>query len=104
MVSAFNSAWYNSQECYYDLGVQTDFLLPMSLGIVPNNNCSQLFVSNLLNDIVSVQNTHLTTGFPAIFVLILGILGTKYLPQVLSEIGRTDIAIELAMQTTYPSW
>ena len=63
MVSAFNSAWYNSQECYYDLGVQTDFLLPMSLGIVPNNNCSQLFVSNLLNDIVSVQNTHLTTGF-----------------------------------------
>jgi hypothetical protein len=59
MVNNFNDAWLH--DCNYDVGVQTDYLLPLSLGIV-TNNCTSKIVASLLNDIVSEQNTHLTTG------------------------------------------
>ena len=48
----------------------------------------------LLNDIVTVNKNHLTTG----------IVGTKYLLEVLSAINRTDLAYELMIETTYPSF
>ena len=51
-------------------------------------------VNVLLNDIVTVNKNHLTTG----------IVGTKYLLEVLSAINRTDLAYELMIETTYPSF
>jgi alpha-L-rhamnosidase len=39
-------------------------------------------------------NTHLTTGF----------LGTPYLCHVLSRFGHLDLAYELLLQESYPSW
>jgi alpha-L-rhamnosidase len=87
-VSQFNSAWYHNNT--YDIGVQTAMALPLYLGIVPN---PQAVVTTLLNDIANHQN-HLTTG----------IIGTKYLLLFLSDIGRTDVALKLATQTSYPSW
>lgn len=68
-------------------------LLPLSLGIVPAASVTAVEVA-LVNDIVNTQGMHLSTG----------ILGTKYLPLVLDQIGRTDLAIALALQLTYPSW
>src|SRR6201999_677459 len=47
----------------------------------------------LVNDIKSRRN-HLSTGF----------LGTPYLCHVLSNNGRTDVAYDLLLQPTYPSW
>jgi alpha-L-rhamnosidase len=55
--------------------------LPLYLGIAPN---PQRVILTLLNDISNHQN-HLTTG----------IVGTKYLLLLLSDIGRTDLALEL---------
>ena len=49
---------------------------------------------NLTNDITYYHNTHTTTGF----------IGIRYEMPVLSEIGRSDLAYELAMQDTFPSW
>jgi len=40
------------------------------------------------------HTNHLTTG----------IIGTKYLLEALSKYGRTDVALAIAAQTTYPSW
>jgi alpha-L-rhamnosidase len=48
---------------------------------------------SLLNDI-SAHDYHLTTG----------IIGTKYLPELLSKIGRTDIALRMASKFTYPRY
>jgi len=83
----FNAAFLTGAN--YAQGYQTCQVLPIFLGITP----SSAPANQLLNDITSHQ-THLTTG----------ILGTKYLPLSLSMIGRTDVALELALQTTYPSW
>jgi alpha-L-rhamnosidase len=47
----------------------------------------------LVRDIKAHQ-THLTTGF----------LGTPFLLSVLQEHGRTDIAYDLLLTSTYPSW
>ena len=52
--------------------------------MVPQGDVDNV-TNNLLNDIVSANDNHLTTG----------ILGTKYLMIGLSEIGRTDIALDL---------
>jgi alpha-L-rhamnosidase len=51
-------------------------------------------MGHLINDIVYGRNTHLTTG----------ILGAKYVMELLARTGRSDLAYELATQTTYPSW
>jgi alpha-L-rhamnosidase len=60
------------------------YLLPLFLDIVPQQY-RQGVINNLMNDIVSVHQTHLTTG----------ILGTKYLMEVLSLLGRDELALEL---------
>jgi alpha-L-rhamnosidase len=47
-----------------------------------------------LVDNIRSYNNHLTTGF----------LGTPYLCHVLSRFGHTDVAFQLLMQESYPSW
>jgi len=71
-------------------GVQTTMALPLYLGIVAD---AASLEKDLLNDIAS-HGTTLTTG----------IIGTKYLPLVLTNMGRTDIALQIASTTDYPSW
>src|SRR6266478_2759841 len=48
----------------------------------------------LRDNLVYGRNTHLATG----------ILGTKYLFPWLTRIDNSDLAYDLATQTTYPSW
>lgn len=48
----------------------------------------------LLNNIITVTNNHLTTG----------IVGTKFLFEVLTAINRTDVAFGLLIESTYPSF
>ena len=48
----------------------------------------------LIDDIVVVHGNHLNTG----------IVGTKYILNVLTENGEADLAFKLVTQTTYPSW
>eukprot|EP01121_Diplochlamys_sp_Union-15-3_P012427 TRINITY_DN3717_c0_g1_i1.p1 TRINITY_DN3717_c0_g1~~TRINITY_DN3717_c0_g1_i1.p1 ORF type:complete len:721 (+),score=164.69 TRINITY_DN3717_c0_g1_i1:635-2797(+) len=87
-VPKFNQAFYSNGK--YDIGVQTTNVLPLYLGITPNMT---LTVNNLLNSIAA-QGTHFDTG----------IIGTKYIMLVLSDIGRTDVALKMATSVTYPSW
>jgi len=94
LVPQFNAAFYNPTTHTYDLPVQTSYVLPLWLGIVPKGDGERSFHINLLNDVVVNQKSHLSTG----------ILGTKYLLPALSEIGRTDLALKIVSQTTYPSW
>ena len=63
------------------------------LGVVPDKE-KEAVMKNLVQDILVNNNAHLSTG----------ILGTKYLMELLSFEGRSDIAWKLASQTTYPGW
>jgi alpha-L-rhamnosidase len=51
-------------------------------------------VERLLQGVINEQDYHLDTG----------ILGTRYLLDVLSDLGYTDVAFKVASQRTYPGW
>ena len=93
IAAAFQKRFYNPESRTYANGTQTAMTLPLYLGITPEALRRQVF-ANLRDQIVYYKNTHLTTG----------IVGTKYIFPVLTQLGRADLGYELATQTTYPSW
>jgi alpha-L-rhamnosidase len=91
--NAFNNRFFNEDKKSYDDGSQFANSFALFLGIVPDKN-REAVLDNLIADIQNTHEGHLTTG----------ILGTKYLMEVLSMEGRSDVAWRLATQTTYPGW
>ncbi len=90
---AFNRNFFDSNRDVYANGTQTAQTLPLYLDLVPPDR-RKAVMEHLANDIVCSHDTHVTTGF----------IGVKYLLPVLTKFGRSDLAYELATQTTYPSW
>jgi alpha-L-rhamnosidase len=72
---------------------QTANVLPLWMGMVPAAEVDAV-EDSLLRAVIDDQDNHLDTG----------ILGTRYLLDVLSEIGRSDVAYRVATQTSYPGW
>jgi alpha-L-rhamnosidase len=71
---------------------QTSYILALKFGLLPDNlrpKAAELLVA----DIKSRRN-HISTGF----------LGTPYIAHELSRAGYTDVAYDLLLQETYPSW
>ena len=73
-------------------GTQTAYVLALHFDLLPENLRGQA-VDRLVENIKRYKN-HLTTGF----------LGTPYLCHVLSRFGKNDVAYDLLMQESYPSW
>ncbi|WP_439697688.1 glycoside hydrolase family 78 protein [Mucilaginibacter sp. AW1-7] len=71
---------------------QTGYVLALKFNLVPDSLKSRA-AAYLVEDVRS-RNNHLSTGF----------LGTPYLCQVLSQNGYTNVAYDLLLQKTYPSW
>ncbi|MEW2922584.1 family 78 glycoside hydrolase catalytic domain [Muricauda sp. ANG21] len=71
---------------------QTAYVLALQFEMLPEDKISVTMDRLVAN--IEKYDMHLTTGF----------LGTPYLNPVLSRYGRTDIAIKLLLQDTYPSW
>ena len=90
---AFNGKFLNPETGVYGTGTQTAQILPLFLNMAPEGKRGGI-LGALRDDIVYTRNTHLTTG----------ILGTKYLFPLLTRTDNSDLAYELATQTTYPSW
>lgn len=72
---------------------QTINTLPLYLNMVPEDK-KETVLKALINDIVNAHDYHLDTG----------IVGTRYIFDVLTENGYADIAYKIATQRTYPSW
>jgi len=90
---AFNHEFFDAKTGNYANGTQTANALPLFLDIVPKDRRGTV-ARNLTDNILYAHNTHLTTGF----------IGARYLMPLLTELGRSDLAYDLAVQTTYPSW
>lgn len=73
-------------------GTQTAYVLALNFDMLPESMRAQA-AERLVENIKSYNN-HLTTGF----------LGTPYLCHVLNRFGYIDVAYQLLMQNTYPSW
>lgn len=72
---------------------QTSNVLPLYLNMVPEIDRDRI-LNKLLDNIVREHDHHLDTG----------ILGTRYLLDVLTENGRADTAFRVATQESYPGW
>jgi alpha-L-rhamnosidase len=90
---AFNKEFFDAKTGNYANGTQTANALPLFLDMVPKDHRGQV-AGNLDNDILYHHDTHLTTGF----------IGVRYLMPLLTELGDSYLAYDLAVQTTYPSW
>lgn len=71
---------------------QTAYVLALHFDLLPEN-LRPAAARELIRDIEKRQ-MHLSTGF----------VGTPYLPHVLTEVGRVDVAYVLLLQKTWPSW
>lgn len=90
---AIHKKYFDAETKNYANGTQTANTLPLYMDIVPEEEIGSVF-GNLRHDVLYRNNTHLTTG----------IIGTKYVMEVLTKFGSSDLAYELATQTSYPSW
>ena len=90
---AFNQEFFNAKTGNYANGTQTANALPLFLDIAPKDRRGAV-AGNLTDNILYGHNAHVTTGF----------IGVRYLMPLLTELNRSDLAYDLAMQTTYPSW
>jgi alpha-L-rhamnosidase len=73
-------------------GTQTSYVLALNFDLLPEN-LRESAAKRLVNNIEDYDE-HITTGF----------LGTPYICHVLSRFGHTDIAYDLLMKESYPSW
>jgi len=71
---------------------QTAYVLALHFDMLPEN-LRQQAADRLVKNIRQYKD-HLTTGF----------IGTPYICHVLSRFGHADVAYELLLQKTYPSW
>lgn len=71
---------------------QTAYVLALQFDMLPENLRASA-AERLVKNIKDYKN-HLTTGF----------LGTPYLCHVLTRFGHINVAYDLLMQETYPSW
>ena len=71
---------------------QTAYVLALNFDMLPENIRGRA-VDRLVENIGNYNN-HITTGF----------LGTPYICHVLSRFGKTNVAYDLLLQETFPSW
>lgn len=84
--------FYDPETVTFDGNSQFSLAFALKLGIIPEKDIPKA-VEKLAAD-VEAHGYHLTTG----------ILGTKYIMEVLRDHDRGDVAMKLILQDTYPSW
>jgi alpha-L-rhamnosidase len=89
---SFHERFFEEAEGVYRTRSQSAQILPLYLGMVPKEKEDGV-LEWVVNDIKEHDN-HLTTGFVGILPLL----------DELSRRGRTNVALTLAMQESYPSW
>jgi len=91
--AAFHRAYFDSKTGGYANNTQTANALALFLELAPKEARGSAW-QNLFESLAYGHNSHLMTG----------IIGTKYLMEVLTRFGHSDLAYDIAAQTTYPSW
>ncbi len=90
--NAINNKYLNKETGIYGSGLQTELSVALYWGIVPDSLKSKV-AENLATRVIQ-DNKHIDVG----------LLGTKAVLNALSENGFAELAYEVALQETYPSW
>jgi len=91
IVAAFTN-FFNADGSFKDGSSQTGYALAFTLNLVPAGLSAQV-AQQFANSIAQFDN-HLATGF----------IGTPRLLPALHAAGRDDLAFQVLLQQTYPSW
>ncbi|WP_114748133.1 alpha-L-rhamnosidase [Pleomorphovibrio marinus] len=89
----FVSAFWNSEESHFSNGTVTANILPLAFGLVKGKDAERV-LDHVVYAIEEVNHGHISTG----------VIGTQWLMRTLTRSGYGDLALKLAMNTTYPSW
>ena len=89
---AINDKYFDKEKCLYASGVQTELSMALHWKIVPPGYEARV-AANLAKR-VAADGMHLDVG----------VLGAKAILNALSDNGQAEIAYQLAVQDTYPSW
>jgi len=93
MKTAYNKQFFNSTLNYYSNNTPTANVLSLAFDLVPDTK-RQLVFNNIVEKIEVDYNGHIPVG----------LIGIMNLQRILTEFGRSDIALRFASETTYPSW
>jgi hypothetical protein len=89
---AFNRRFYNSELHTYDKKSQTNYAMPLALGLVPEQDRAAV-LDKLVADIRAHEN-HVTAGD----------IGFHYLVRALTDNGRSDVLFAMLSRTDAPSY
>ena len=89
----FNKRFWNAGEGFYGNGTQGSQILPLAYGMAPDDVRGKA-AGYLRNQVVYHNDSHLTTG----------ILATKHALPVLAKFSGLDLAYDVAIQRSFPSW
>ncbi len=93
VAEGFNRRFFDPKSGMYESATQLSGALPLAFGLVPEAQRPRV-AEALADDIVTKQKAHLSVG----------LIGMQWYMQVLTQIGRPDLAYTVATQTTRPSW
>jgi alpha-L-rhamnosidase len=93
VTAAYNARYLDTLTGNYANGTVTANILPLWFGMVPNKLEDKVF-ANILDKTMNDFDGHVSTG----------VVGIQQLLRTLTHYGRTDLALHLATDTTYPSW
>jgi len=85
--------YYNEEKGIYANGEQSYLSFPLLMDVPGKDERNRVF-TNLENDIKITNNGHLNTGM----------LGTYFMLQYLTRLGRSDLVYLMMKQKTYPGW
>ena len=93
ITAVYNSRYLDTASGNYANGTVTANILPLWFDMVPGVLEDKVF-ANIINKTMNDFGGHVSTG----------VVGIQQLMRTLTHYGRTDLALRLATDTTYPSW
>ncbi|MFO7976142.1 MAG: family 78 glycoside hydrolase catalytic domain [Candidatus Hydrogenedentota bacterium] len=92
IVAAFNERYLDAETGRYGVGTQAAQAFPLYMGLTPDSARAKALEA--LVEGIAERDGHLSTG----------IFGTKFMPDVLSAMGRHDVAYAMVDTRTFPGW
>ncbi len=93
VTAAYNARYLDTLTGNYANGTVTANILPLWFGMVSGVLEDKVF-ANIINKTMDDFGGHVSTG----------VVGIQQLMRTLTHYGRSDLALRLATDTTYPSW
>jgi alpha-L-rhamnosidase len=91
--TGFNQRFFDPDTATYESSTQCSCVLPLAFGLVPNEH-RQRVADNLARDIMDRHNGHTSVG----------LIGMQWQMQTLTDVGRPDVAYQIATRIERPSW